>query len=161
MAFIRTKNIKHYTYAYLVENTWKSEGSRQKSKKYLGRVFSFPKVKDILDDSLSPKEKARITLLTELVSKTLLEHGFTIQNKKARKSEIIVDLEAFSITQKNGKRAVLAINNGFLSTETLQRILQYNKSEDREGYLLAKYCVEAGLFLPSKYFVALYDAAFS
>ncbi len=159
MAFIRIKKIKQYTYAYLVENTWTGKGSRQKSKKYLGRVFFFPKVRDLLDNSLLPKEKTRTHILTDVVSKTLLEHGFTLQNKKAKKSEIVVDLDTFFVRQKNGKPAVLAMNEGVLSTETLARIREYNKSEDNEGYLLAKYCVEAGLLLPPKYFVALYEAA--
>lgn len=157
MTFIRTKKIKQYTYAYLVENIWTSNGSRQKSKKYLGRVFFFPKVRDLLDNSLVPKEKTRTNILREVVSRTLLEHGFAIQNKKAKKSEIIMDLETFSMVQKNGRLAALAINNGILSTETIARVYNYKKSEDKEGYLLAKYCVEAGLLLPHKHFVALYE----
>ena len=46
MAFIRTKKIKGYEYAYIVENTWKKRGCKvkQKTKKYLGRVYRHDKI---------------------------------------------------------------------------------------------------------------------
>ena len=52
MTFIRTKWIKkkgspkRYEYAYIVENKWRKRGNpvKQKTKKYLGRVYRFDRV---------------------------------------------------------------------------------------------------------------------
>jgi hypothetical protein len=37
--FFRIKKIKGKEYAYLVENEWKKNSSRQKVKQYIGRVY--------------------------------------------------------------------------------------------------------------------------
>ncbi|MBW2966023.1 hypothetical protein KY342_02890, partial [Candidatus Woesearchaeota archaeon] len=47
MSFIRTKKIKGAEYAYIVENRWRKRRKnkvKQKTNKYLGRVYRFNRV---------------------------------------------------------------------------------------------------------------------
>ena len=41
MTFFRIKKINGKEYAYIVENKWKGNSSKQKVKGYLGRVYRF------------------------------------------------------------------------------------------------------------------------
>lgn len=162
MAFVRTKKIKGHVYAYLVVNAWTAQGSRQTSKKYLGRVFFMPKVSYSQSQATVPENKNEI--LTQVLLHTLNPYGFLHRNKTLRKGELIIDLAKYTVVQKNQRPAAIALNEGYLCTETLARILSYQKSEtdeqtNQEGYTLAKYCIEAGLVVPQKCFVALYETS--
>ena len=154
-------------YAYLVENKWTPNGSRQNNKKYVGKVFFLQKVRDIeffehFPDYIS-KQKTLKELLKDTIIANLISYGLIQEGSYLKNSEIVVDLDTLKITQRHGKPAALALNEGFLSNDTLSRILNYEKSENeedkgKEGYLLAKYCIEAGIIVPQKIFIAMYEA---
>jgi len=95
MTFIRTKRIKGHKYAYLVRNYWTKKGSRQKSKKYLGRVVEFPKVKDIdfffyFGRNYSPRDKTVLQLVTDLLNMNLL--SMVLSLAKIKKHGLMVNI---------------------------------------------------------------------
>ncbi len=163
MAFIRTKTVKGNTYAYLVQNQWTQKGARQRSKKYLGRVFLLEKVRDKPFCSMENyviKGKSKKEILANAIVITLQGYGFSQKENKLKKENLFVDLKTLEVAQRNGNPAALSLNGGILCTETISRILACRESEENiEGYQLAKCCVEAGLSLPEKLFVAIYEAA--
>ena len=163
MAFIRTKQIKGKHYAYLIENKWTPQGPRQGSTKYLGRVIFMQKVRDLPFSTqfphYQPNEKSKIELLSAVITTNLLEYGFVCKKQVLKKGDILFDPAAMILQKKNKKVIALGINEGILCANTIARILAYLKSEDDTGYLLAKYCVEAGLTVPKDIFVALYEAS--
>lgn len=163
MVFVRTKTIKGKPYAYLVENKWTLRGSRQISTKYLGRVISLQKVRDLPFSTYFPEysiqQKNKKELLRDALMVTLLGYGFQLQKRTLRCKNIVLDLETMTLKQKSGKAIALALGEGILCSETIARISNYAKSEDDEGYMLAKHCIEAGLNIPKELFVALYEAS--
>ena len=49
MVYIRIKRINKFKYAYLVESFQTDKGSRQKVKKYLGRVYGLERKKELIE----------------------------------------------------------------------------------------------------------------
>ncbi len=159
MAFVRIKTVQRNKYAYLVENKWTNKGARQSCRKYIGRVFSLEKVSDCSERIDIPKGNNKKELLEYILALTLKEHGFTQKESVFKHKSLIVDINKLEVMQKNGKPAAIALNEGILCTETLSRIITSEKSEEEtEGYSLAKCCVEAGLSVPEKLFIALYES---
>ena len=86
MAFIRTKKIKGAEYAYIVENQWKRKGKKvkQKSKKYLGRVYRFDRANLMdfaafynIDDINDYVDRATVEkILVDLIKLELFNYGF-------------------------------------------------------------------------------------
>ncbi|MBL7054170.1 hypothetical protein ISS05_00240 [Candidatus Woesearchaeota archaeon] len=172
--FIRVKNIKNkkgkiYPYAYLVDNKWykrsvkgKGKGSRQKVKKYLGRVYSFSKVKDVdffeylkidnIDAYLDKNYKEKI--LKNLVEWEFLRYDVD-------KSEFSVDFLNKKVSKGN-REVSLKLNEGLLNSFTLGRLLRFRfKGDEREdGYNLAKAFVEAGIEIPKEVFVGIFSKVY-
>lgn len=151
--FVRIKKLKGKEYAYLVENEWTINGSRQKVKSYLGRVIRPLKMKEKETDiSEMDYKQAVMTLLKQ----ELQNHGFdetlTFDNK------IKADLDEKKITN-SGKNIVLAMNEGFLCSQTLKDALEIELigHEEEAGTQLAKALVEAGLSIPKDTFVQLFE----
>ena len=151
--FVRIKKLKGKEYAYLVENEWTINGSRQKVKSYLGRVIRPLKMKEKETDiSEMNYKQAVMTLLKQ----ELQNHGFdetlTFDNK------IKADLDEKKITN-SGKNIVLAMNEGFLCSQTLKDALEIELTghEEEAGTQLAKALVEAGLSIPKDAFVQLFE----
>lgn len=165
MAFIRLKKIKKgsgnvYTYGYLVENSWRKRprsgkiGSRQKVKKYLGRVYEF--------------EKKGETSFYEYVKTADYQEYLKIKSFR----DIVADLvnweiyryhiEGFKATadsaRKGGISCVIKINEGFMCSHTLQKLLGFVATgEEREdGIELAQCFVEAGIDIPQEMFVGIF-----
>ena len=161
MVYIRVKKINKYLYAYLVENISTSSGPRQKVKQYLGRVHELEKSKEV-EDSHNGKNKQEILLnliIPELKVRTFKEKKNQLINKN-----LVFETKSFTLrkTTKAGtsKDAILKLNEGYLCTFTLERILKFEKSKDvkKDAQLLAKYFLEAGLQINQELFVSFYQA---
>ena len=151
--FVRIKKLKGKEYAYLVENEWTINGSRQRVKSYLGRVIRPLKMREKeADISDMEYQQAVITLLKQ----ELYNHGFdetlTFDNK------IKADLDETKITN-SGKNIALAMNEGFLCSQTLKDALEIELTgqEEQAGTQLAKALVETGLRIPKDTFVKLFE----
>src|SRR3989338_798472 len=160
--YIRKKAIRNrktgkvYHYAYMVQNTWRKKGARQKVKHYLGKVYPFPLVQELdffmhAKIALDQKEEAQKslgfkTLIQKLCEWELAKHG----------------VEGFEIDWvsgrilKEGKPASIEMNEGMLNSFTLRRLLTFKAkiSEEETGYALAKAFVEAGVKVPQEVFIA-------
>lgn len=158
MAFFRIKTIKRKEYAYIVENTWKGKASRQKVKNYIGRAYrfdlkssvDFAKFLDIdrLEDYVSNNEKNKI--VNDLIEWEFHKFGIS-------KEEFSLDLINRKI-QKNKRGIVLVINDGFMCSHTLKKMLDFKAEGDEEtdGYRLARAFVEAGIKVPQEVFIGLF-----
>jgi len=153
MAFIRIKRRKkgeeYCEYAYLVENTWLKtrKQASQRVQKYLGKVYRPQKI--AREFSCEPKSSF-YDIVKEIIRWELGQHLI---------DSIEVDLEGCKVTDKNtGKQCVVAINDGYLCGETLAGLLQIEKKrEEKQGYMLAKALVDAGIQPPREVFVVLYE----
>ena len=158
--FIRTKKINNNLYAYFVENKWKNGRTVQVTKKYIGKVFSFKKVDDIDFMKFSGFEGKQVTnreILQSLVEWELSRHGFVKDKRFWKKDKLVVNPVVFSFKQGT-KEIALLFNDGFLSKQTVDRILKFVISGDEQasGYKFAKYFVEAGIKIPEQVFVYMF-----
>lgn len=161
MAYIRTKNISGNRYAYLVETTNISKGPRQKVKQYLGRIYELEKKREVSEAGLDLKNREEI--VNELVISELKARGFKEKRDNLRHKNMIFSSKNFTLTKKNKsktkKEAIIALNEGYLCSFTLQRLINFKKSKDfnKDAYTLAKYFLEAGLNIPKELFVKFYQ----
>jgi len=168
MSFIRTKKIKGTEYAYIVENKWRKRRKnkvRQKTNKYLGRVFRFDRVSvldffefyNIEDINKYIDAKSKYDILYDLIKVELYNHGFE-ENRKLLKKEICCfDLNEKRLKSERTKKIAIAMNEGFLTNYAIKKILKFEAfDEEEDGYLLAKLFVEAGLNIPKDVFVGYF-----
>ncbi|MCP3682738.1 MAG: hypothetical protein GY861_08620 [bacterium] len=151
--FVRVKRIKGRDYAYLVQNTWTERGTRQKVGKYLGKVFRPQKGKNegltgFLKADLSGyiKENSFESIVEDLVRLELFNHeleGFTVDTKGQK------------VRDSKGKEIVLELNEGFLCSETLKKLLEYEKGTD-EGFRLAEILLAAGIKVEKDVFIEIF-----
>jgi len=164
--FIRIKKIKNNKYAYLVKNRWnkKTKKIKQKTIAYLGKIYE-PKQEDknfknFLDfynikntDSYSKKEFKEI--VKDLIN-------FEIKTSEL-KNKVKINYEKQEL-KINGKDAVLKINEGYLCSYTIKKLLSFKKltEEDEKnlGLRLANLIVEAGLSMPKELFVKICEKFF-
>ena len=187
--FLRIKKINNIQYAYLVDNRWykrrtkdKGKGSRQKVRKYLGRVYSFDKVEDkhffdfkkIGNIEEYIEKNGKNGVIKGLVEWELFRHNinkdeFDIDfiNKKILKcsknsENFLAHKKSRSDFLVNKKEVSLAINEGFLNSYTLARLLDFKFGYDAEkaGLELAKYFVEAGIEVPKEVFVGIFGKVY-
>ena len=152
--FVRLKRIKGKDYAYLVENSWTRKGARQKVAKYLGRVIKPESVKsESLADFLKiddTKEYVKNTdtkeIISDLVKLELASHNLDIEIK----------FEDNEILDGKGKKIVLQINDGYLCSETLRQLIDYDSKKDARGVRLAELIVAAGLKIEPDVFISLF-----
>ena len=166
MAFIRTKKIKGAEYAYIVENKWKKRGKKvkQKTKKYLGRVYRFDK-KDIgffefhsVSDELKYiKDKTREDIIIDLVKWELVKHGFKQDKGVLVNGDCIFRLNDKKIMNSKGNKIALGFNQGYLSSYAITNLLHFQAEVEEEGYDLAKLFVEAGIDIPKQVFVGVFS----
>jgi len=171
--FIRVKNIKNkkgkvYPYAYLVDNKWykrgnkeKGRGSRQKVKKYLGRVYSFSKENDggffehlKIENIKGYVKKDKNKIINDMVEWEFFRHNID-------KDEFFVDFSNKKVLRCD-KEVSLKLNEGLLNSYTLGRLLRFRfTGEEREdGFKMAKYFVEAGIEVPKEVFVGIFDKVY-
>ena len=165
MGFVRTKTIKGKKYAYIVENKWTTNGPRQKSKKYLGRVYAFPKEKIYNFSNFYKNYNLEIKnskeLLQDLIKLELFNHGFIYDNGLWNNGDCIADVKKLKFLNEKGKNIVFSINEGLLCKPLIDKILKFkiNSKEkyEKEGYELAKLLVEAGLKIEPEIFIRIYE----
>ena len=169
MAFIRTKKIKGKRYAYIVENKWKKGKVKQRSKKYLGRVFSFERTesdfREFISEDFAKYLEARDakSIVLDLVRWELYNHGFRDESGVLVNEECLVDVKKLRIRNKRGSIVALEFNEGLLGEYKLKRFLKFNFGEVTEkeaGYKLAKEFVENGLAVPHEVFVGVFEKLF-
>lgn len=157
MVFFRIKKIKDKDYAYIVENHWKTNGSRQKVKGYIGRIYRFNLVNNVdfleylkienIQNYIENNDKNKI--INDLIKWELFKFGISNQ-------EFSIDLNNIKI-QKNNKDVVFLINEGFMCSLTLKNLLKFKPSDEQiDGYRLARAFVEAGIKVPQEIFVGLF-----
>ncbi len=169
--FIRIKNIKGHSYAYLVENNWNDKKTRQKVKQYLGRIHVPEKVSTVSFDEFSKLPKDYKTIVSALIEWTLHQHGFVkdplVQKKWIyQHGKIAADPETFKIT--SGKNNVtLKLNEGYMNEYTLKEITcigvnkDIKKQEQRvAGTILAKAFISAGIPIPHDVFIEIFQKVY-
>jgi len=155
MSFLRSKKVNGQKYCYLVENKHTVNGSRQKVKKYLGKVVRLEKKSGEFRFNLDGSDKREIIGL--LVKWELGRHGFKLDAGVYDNEGVVFDPKNFK-TNCGRKAVTLGINEGFLCDFTLRRLLRFKNSGDfqKDAVKLAKYFVEAGIEVPQEVFVEYY-----
>jgi len=168
--FIRKKRIKGSDYAYLVKNVWTKKGSRQKSRKYLGRVIkpekihekSFYEHHNITDKDFYFKNSSMKKIFLDLVKLELNRHGFDDNRKGVCESDkLTADLKSLMVfSEKESRKITLEMNEGFMCEYSLKKLLSfYAKTDDDKklAYDLANTLVEAGINVEKDVFVEIYQ----
>ncbi len=172
MSFIRTKKIKGAEYAYIVENKWRKRRKnkvKQKTTKYLGRVYRFDRVSVVdffefykienINNYLDEKKKEDI--LFDLVKLELANHGFEENDGLLQKQGCYFDLNENRVRTSRSKKIAIAMNEGFLTNYAIKKILRFEAfDEEEDGYLLAKIFVEAGINIPKEVFIGFFRKIF-
>ena len=149
MAYIRVKKINDNQYAYLVENLNTKKGPRQKVKQYLGRVYNL--------DSDSTEEIEVDDLFLRIVLRTLMKVGFRKRKNLFYHNDLVFNSNNNTIMKKK-KNVVIKVNEGYLCSFTLQRLDNFKRTTvDKDGPILAKYFLEAGLEVTESEFVDFYQ----
>lgn len=160
--FLRTKKVKGNDYCYLVENKAVKGKVKQKTKKYLGRVFwlekkeerSFMEYMGILE--LGPYlEKSLEKVLGDLMEWELFKVNFDVEGLKFDKKKLKI--------MKGKQEVVLGVNEGFMCNFTVKRILGFEPTGDldKDAGRLAKLFVEAGFDLEKEVFIGIYQEFFA
>ena len=165
--FLRIKKVNNAKYAYLVDNKWykrkgkgRGKGSRQKVKKYLGRIFEFERANDKeflifrnidnIGDYIKNNEKNSI--INDLIQWELFRHNIG--------DEFDIDTLKGKVLKKD-KEISLAMNEGFLNSYTLARLFNFKFDQDeQEGYKFAQAFVEAGIDVPKDVFVGIFGKVY-
>ena len=152
--FVRIKKIKGRPYAYLVANEWTPWGSRQRVAQYLGKAHHLKRLAEGLVDLPTGFQQA----VVEAVAQELQNHGFSKKGDELRKEDVVVNLQDKTIRSKT-KKAVLAMNEGYLCDHTFKQLLSYEPEEKRDqtAKKLASTVLEAGLKLTDEQFVHLFE----
>ncbi len=157
--FIRIKKINTQEYAYLVENYWINNSSRQRVKEYLGKIVKPERTE--FDSNLDFNSNYT-TIINKLFERELLRHGFkeanVLQGRTLELGRIKANLESLDVV-KGKKNVLLAINEGFLSKKTIQELINFKALEDKQktGIKLAQAILEAGLKVSDEEFVKLFE----
>ena len=166
MGFIRTKKIKGNEYAYIVENKrYRRKRVKQKTKKYLGRVYRFDRVNvmdfyefyDISDVDVYLSRNSKEKIVLDLVKLELFNYGFEEKDGKFIRENCFFDGKRFF--RGRGKVAS-PFNEGFLSDFTLKRVLNFKADTEEDGFIFAKHFVESGLAVPQEVFVGIFRKVF-
>tara|TARA_Y100000031_G_C8178793_1_gene365426 strand:+ start:119 stop:634 length:516 start_codon:yes stop_codon:yes gene_type:complete len=158
MPFVRIKKISNKEYAYLVENTWKKrkKSSRQKSLKYLGRVFRLEKANElnyVFDEALDFKKA-----VLDLIKSELKCFSF-IGEDKLKNEDLIVDFSNHKVySEKNNKEITIKMNEGYFNSYSLKKVLSFTPEGDMNeiAFSLANSFVAAGIDIPKDIFINLY-----
>jgi len=157
MAFVRVKRISGNEYAYLVENSWTEKGGRQKVAEYLGKVHKPNKVK-----SESLANFLKITNLGKYIRDNEFKKiaadliKLEMHNHDVKIDDFSINFEDISVKNDRGKNVVVAMNNGFLCSYTLKRLVGYKPDQDYSGYLLADLITAAGIVPEQDIFIEIY-----
>lgn len=159
MVFIRLKNRVSngggLDYAYLVENSYRRNGPRQKVKKYLGRIYKFEPIQEI---SFMFEKGSYKNMLNSLFDFELRKHGFVLKDNIYVFGDCSVDLNNLKVCNLIGKKIVLQMNAGFICEYSLNELfnLRYYGGENFKKEF-AKKLVLSGLDVKPEVFVELYN----
>ena len=163
MAFIRIKRIKGNEYAYIVENKWKKKKVKQKTKKYLGRVYRFD-VKDSdffsfynvgVEDYISKNSKDQ--MIKDLIRWELVRHGFIEEGGVLINGGCKVDISKKKVLNDKVNNIALAFHEGYMLGDGLSRLFKFEASVQEEAYDLAKLFVESGFQVTQEVFVGIFQ----
>lgn len=170
MSFIRTKKIKGNEYAYIVENIWKRRKVKQKTKKYIGRVYrfkagekqkSFYEFLGINGHEKFIEENSNEILFEHIIAYELLKHGFQKTKRNLYSNcNCFIDLKAKRVFNEKGNDIALGFNEGFLSGYTIRRILKFKPVVEEDAYEYAKLFVEAGINAPKEILAGVFSKFF-
>lgn len=164
MAFIRTKKIKGAEYAYIVENSWRKRGKKvkQKSKKYLGKVYrfeaqdiDFAEFHSIHDELDYVQNNTKERIIFDLVAWELAKHGFKKEGGKLVNGECVFANK--KIVNLKGNKIALGFNEGYMSNYGISKLLHFQADVEEDAYDLAKLFVEAGFDVPKEIFVGIFS----
>ena len=180
MTFIRVKKRvkgqKTYFFAYEVENRWykRKKATRQRVKKYLGRVYVIEQVKDDnFLDYLGVDQEGFINyvqrvgfeeMCLDLIEFELCRHGFVQSQEKNRLwfEDSIYDMikkKLYSV--KTQKPIVLEINEGFMCDLSIRQLLRFSQKKDSDrresGKEFAKAVLASGIMIEPAIFVELFE----
>jgi hypothetical protein len=174
MGFVRVKRSKKkdgnlVEYAYIVENRRAWGKVKQKSKKYLGRVYRYEpiNVAEFYEfHSIIPEEvedyfnnNSVKDILIDLIEVELYKHGFTkVEGKKWlwQNNGIFVDLRENKFYSSRGI-AALGFNNGYLCQHYVSKLMNFRIDSEEDAVKLAKTLVEAGLDVPKEIYVGIFN----
>ena len=163
----KTSSGKIHKYAYLVSSKRRRKSKRPPKQKviaYLGKVIQLEyNHEPILNTSLKQPRKA----IEDLLIQILTTSGFKKHSQDSRileKDQIQVNLRNLTTASKNNKKPLcLAINEGFISSPTLKKLLNYKVPQKKEtdiGFDLAKKLISCGIKPKKDDFVSLYNLIF-
>ena len=171
--YIRVKTAKSKSgnirkYAYLVSTKWrKTKTPKQKSKKYLGRVYTLEKntnksIKEISDFEKYLKTKKLKQIIRDLIKIELLNHNF-IETKKNYLiyQNLVVDLRSNQIIDKqNNNPITIELNKNYLNSYTLNKLINYKPTKDlidlQIGKEFATTFISAGIPIDQEVFISLF-----
>jgi len=161
-------------YAYLVSiKHRKTKTPKQKVKKYLGRIYKLEKKENKLfkeaiarDLDLYFKNKPLKRIKKDLVKLELLNYGFLEISKDIFVfNDFKVNLNKLEVLDSKNNPVSLEINNNFINSYTLNRILNYSPPRNLSQLQLAKEyannLLSLGLTLPEDVFVRLFKKEFN
>ncbi|HLP80193.1 MAG TPA: hypothetical protein VK158_06145 [Acidobacteriota bacterium] len=160
MVFIRVKTISGKKYAYSVESVWKKVGTRQKVKGYLGKVYFLSETPALTTFDLTKPYAGFLDALLVQLGFTATGSIFTRKvSDGAREKTIVVDLEKGTVRDEDKAERVLAVNDGYLCTDTLTEVkAALEQSKSTTGEALAQSLVNAGFRIAPECFVAVFQA---
>jgi len=168
--FIRIKKIKNIEYAYLVENKWRKRRKnkvKQKTLKYLGKVYKLETTKNLtLNEYIKTNleeylKNPPIKIIKDLITIGLLNHNFKkLNNNSYENDNIHIDLNEKKVINKNTKKKIcLEMNNNFLCSYTLKKLLNFKPKQNltklQIGKQLANSFESAGVKIPKEIFVII------
>ena len=151
--FIRKKTIKSQDYAYLVQNKYnkRKKQSRQRSTKYIGKIIKLDKETQVKSSSIN-----------ESIIQTLKQLKFTHKKDILTFNDITIDLKNSSVSKSN-KPVCLEINNGYLCSHTLKKLLDFKppKSTSKDiAKELASSLVNTGINIDEGSFISIFNSQF-
>ena len=160
-------------YAYLVSiKHRKTKTPKQKVKKYLGRIYRLEKKDNktfkefiVQDLDLYFKKTPLKRIKKDLIKLELLNHGFLEISKNILTfNDFKVNLNKLEVLDNKNNPISLEINNNFINSYTLNKILNYNPPKNLSQLQLAKEyannLLSLGLTLPEDVFVRLFKREF-
>lgn len=160
-------------YAYLVSiRHRKTKTPKQKVKKYLGRIYKLEKkdnkpFKEFIAQDLDYyfKKTPLKRIKKDLIKVELLNYGFLEISKDIFTfNEFRVNLNNLEVLDNKNNPISLEINNNFINSYTLSKILNYTPPKNLSQLNLAKEYANSllslGLTLPEDVFVRLFKKEF-
>lgn len=168
--YIRIKKIKGIEYAYLVKSYWskRKKTPKQKTIKYLGRVYKFKKIKNNplekhlkIEDIEEYFKKSPIKkIVKDIIKLELFNHNFKQRKDFFEQDNIIVNFKTKKVYNSlTNKQVCIEINNNFISTKTLRNLINLIIPPGLTNQQICKYLANSflstGINLPEDKFIII------